>query len=259
MTGWSAGAKTKKWTCLGLAGCLESGPMKGYGQFCPVAVAAEIFAERWTPLILRELFSGSRRFGEIRSGMPLISRTLLSQRLRELEDVGVIASTPLAGGRGREYRLTTAGEGFREVVERLGEWGQRHAPQQFAPDNLDPALLLWAMHRRIDLSRLPKPRVVVRFELRGVPARCMQLRACWLVLERAGADVCMRDPGFEVDLVIHADIGALARVWAGHRDWADAVRAGAIKLEGPRALVQEFPRWLLLSHFAQVLKPARVG
>src|SRR5882724_57198 len=141
------------------------GSMKGYGQFCPVAVASEIFAERWTPLILRELFSGSRRFGEIRSGMPLISRTLLSQRLRELEDVGVIATTPLAGGRGREYRLTTAGEEFREVVE-----------------------------------------------LRGVPARCMQLRTCWLVLERAGADVCMRDPGFEVDLVIHADIGALARV-----------------------------------------------
>src|SRR5438105_15580797 len=105
MTGWSAGAKTKKWTCLGLAGCLESGPMKGYGQFCPVAVAAEIFTERWTPLILRELFDGSRRFSEIRSGMPLISRTLLSQRLRELDAVGVIATTPLAAGGGREVRL----------------------------------------------------------------------------------------------------------------------------------------------------------
>src|ERR671923_1609852 len=101
MKGWGAGAKNKKWTCFGPAGCLESGPMKGYGQFCPVAVAAEIFAERWTPLILRELFSGSRRFGEIRSGLPLISRTLLAQRLRELEDAGVIVSAPLAGGRGR--------------------------------------------------------------------------------------------------------------------------------------------------------------
>ncbi|HEY3099001.1 MAG TPA: helix-turn-helix domain-containing protein [Methylomirabilota bacterium] len=230
--------------------------MKGYGQFCPVAVAAEIFAERWTPLILRELFSGSRRFSEIRSGMPLISRTLLSQRLHELEDTGVIVSTPLAGGRGREYRLTQAGEEFREVVERLGAWGQRHAPQQFAPQNLDPALLMWAMHRRIDVSRLPKPRVVVRFELRGVPPRCLQMRECWLVLERAGADVCMRDPGFDIDLVIRADIGALARVWAGHREWVEAVRAGAIKIDGPRALVHEFPRWLLLSHFAQVLKPA---
>jgi DNA-binding HxlR family transcriptional regulator len=233
--------------------------MKGYGQFCPVAVASEIFAERWTPLILRELFSGSGRFGEIRSGMPLISRTLLSQRLRELEDAGVIVSAPLPGGRGREYRLTAAGQEFRDVVERLGEWGQRHAAQQFAPGNLDPALLMWAMHRRIDLKRLPKPRVVVRFEFRGVPARCMRMRACWLVLERAGADVCMRDPGFEVDLVLRADIGALARVWAGHLDWAEAVRARSITLEGPRALVDEFPRWLLLSHFAHVLKPARVG
>src|SRR5213079_3441006 len=123
MTGWSAGAKTKKWTCLGLAGCLESGPMKGYGQFCPVAVASEIFAERWTPLILRELFAGSHRFSEIRSGMPLISRTLLAQRLRELEAAGVVESSPLPAGRGREYRLTKAGEEFREVVERLGAWG----------------------------------------------------------------------------------------------------------------------------------------
>jgi DNA-binding HxlR family transcriptional regulator len=150
--------------------------MKGYGQFCPVAVASEIFAERWTPLILRELFSGSHRFSEIRSGMPLISRTLLGQRLRELEDAGVIESSPLPAGRGREYRLTKAGEEFREVVERLGAWGQRHAGHQFAPNNLDPALLMWAMHRRVDVSRLPKPRVVVRFEFGGVPARCLQVR-----------------------------------------------------------------------------------
>ena len=233
--------------------------MKGYGQFCPVAVASEIFAERWTPLILRELFSGSRRFNEIRCGMPLISRTLLSQRLRELEDAGVVESSALSAGRGREYRLTKAGEEFREVVEQLGAWGQRHAGQQFAPQNLDPALLMWAMHRRIDLSRLPKSRVVVRFEFRGVPQRCMQVRTAWLVLEKSGADVCMRDPGFEVDLVVRADVGGLARVWAGHLEWAQAVRAGGIKIEGPRALVEEFPRWLLLSHFAQVLKPAHVG
>jgi DNA-binding HxlR family transcriptional regulator len=232
------------------------GPMKGYGQFCPVAVACEIFAERWTPLILRELLTGSRRFSEIRSGMPLISRTLLAQRLRELEDAGVIASSPLPAGRGREYRLTAGGEEFREIVERLGAWGQRHAVQQFAHANLDPALLMWAMHRRIDLTRLPKPRVVVRFEFRGVPTRSLQVRTAWLVLERSGADVCMRDPGFEVDLVVHADVGTLARVWTGHLGFADGVRAGGIRLEGPRALVAAFPGWLLLSHFAQVLRPA---
>jgi len=235
------------------------GLMKGYGQFCPVAVASEIFAERWTPLILRELFSGSHRFSEIRSGMPLISRTLLAQRLRELEDAGVIESAPRAGGRGREYRLTSAGEEFREVVERLGEWGQRHVGHQFARENLDPALLLWAMHRRVDCSRLPKPRVVLRFEFSGVPARCLQVRTAWMVLEKSGADVCMRDPGFEVDLVIHADVGTLARVHTGHLPFTEGLRAGKIRLEGPRALLQEFPRWLLLSHFAQVLRPARAG
>jgi len=233
--------------------------MKGYGQFCPVAVAAEIFAERWTPLILRELFAGSTRFGEIRSGMPLISRTLLAQRLRELEDAGVVASTPLSAGRGREYRLTKAGEEFREIVERLGDWGQRHAAQQFAPNNLDPALLMWAIHRRVDLSQLPKARVVARFDFRGVPPRCMQVRTAWLVLEKSGADVCLRDPGFEVDLVVHADVGTLARVYTGHVRFADGVRAGGLKIEGPRALAQDFPRWLLPSHFAEALKTAHAG
>ena len=233
--------------------------MKGYGQFCPVAVASEIFAERWTPLILRELFSGSRRFNELRSGMPLISRTLLAQRLRQLEDAGVIVSTALTAGRGREYRLTPAGAEFREVVERLGEWGQRHAVHQFAPDNLDPILLMWAMHRRIDVSRLPAPRIVVRFEFRGLPPRCRQIRATWLVLERSGVDVCMKDPGFDVDLVVDADVGTLARVWVGHARFAEGVRSGGIRLEGQRALVQAFPTWLQLSHFAAVLEPARAG
>ena len=243
----------------GLARLPRVEAMKGYGQFCPVAVASEIFAERWTPLILRELFSGSHRFTEIRSGMPLISRTLLAQRLRELEDAGVIESAPLDGGRGREYRLTQAGEEFREVVDRLGAWGQKHVGHQFAPDNLDPSLLMWAMHRRVDTSRLPKPRVVVRFEFRGVPARCMQVKTAWLVLERTGNDVCMRDPGFEVDLVVRADVATMAKVWAGHLRFADGVRAGGIKLEGSRALVAAFPSWLLLSHFATVAPRAHAG
>src|SRR5262249_11314052 len=125
--------------------------------------------------------------------------------------------------------------------------------------NLDPALLLWAMHRRIDVSRLPKPRVVVRFEFRGVPARCMQIRTAWLVLAQSGADLCMRDPGFEVDLVVRADIGTMARVGAGLLRFAEGVRAGGIALEGPRALVAAFPAWLLLSHFAPAAPRARAG
>ena len=233
--------------------------MKGYGQFCPIAVACETFAERWTPLILRELLFGARRFNDIRQAMPRISRTLLSQRLRELEDAGVVQSQPLARGRGREYRPTPAAEEFRDVLERLGEWGQRWATTQFDMDNLDLTMLMWDMHRRIDMQRLPDRRVVVRFDFRAFPPRCRGFRTCWLVLERAGTDVCQKDPGYDVDLVVTADAGAMARVWAGALTFEQALRAGGLRLEGPRDLVRAFPTWLLRSHFAGVERPARPG
>jgi DNA-binding HxlR family transcriptional regulator len=233
--------------------------MKGYGQFCPIAVACETFAERWTPLILREVLLGSRRFSEIRQGIPLISRTLLAQRLRELEDAGVITSQPLPGGRGRAYSPTPAGEELRAVLERLGEWGQRWSTTQFDPENLDLTMLMWDVGRRVDLRRVPDRRVVVRLDFRAFPPRCRGFRTCWLVLTREGADVCQKDPGYEVDLVISADAGAMARVWAGAMTFADAVRSGGLRLDGPRDLVRAFPTWLLLSHFAGVERPARAG
>src|SRR2546423_8984064 len=120
--------------------------MHGYGQFCPVAVACEVFAERWTPLILRELFAGSRRFSEIRRGMPLISRALLTQRLRHLEDAGVIESRP-AAGRGREYRLSQAGAGVHGGIAALGAWGPRGGHRRPPAGNLAATLLLWDIRR----------------------------------------------------------------------------------------------------------------
>jgi DNA-binding HxlR family transcriptional regulator len=229
--------------------------MKGYGQFCPISVACETFAERWTPLILRELLWGARRFGEIRRGVPLISRTLLAQRLRELEEAGVVQSALRPGGRGREYRPTPAAEELREVLELLGQWGQRWGATQFDPDNLDMTVLMWNIRRRIDLERLPDRRVVVRFEFRAVPARCRSFRTVWLILERGGADVCLKDPGHEVDLLVTADAGTMARVWMGALAYEHAVRAGGLRVEGARELVRAFPTWLLLSHFADVARP----
>jgi len=231
--------------------------MKGYGQFCPIAVACETFAERWTPLILRELLAGARRFNDIRQGIPLISRTLLGHRLRELEAAGVVESQPLARGRGREYRPTPAAEEFRAVLERLGEWGQRWGTTQFDPDNLDLVLLMWNVRRRIALDRLPGRRVTVRFDFRAFPPRCRSFKTSWLILERTGTDVCLKDPGFEVDLVVSADAGAMARVWTGAVAFAQAVRDGGLRMEGPRDLVRAFPTWLLLSHFAHVERPPR--
>ncbi|HEX3177064.1 MAG TPA: winged helix-turn-helix transcriptional regulator [Methylomirabilota bacterium] len=231
--------------------------MKGYGQFCPIAVACETFAERWTPLILRELLAGARRFNDIRQGVPMISRTLLGQRLRELEDAGIIDSQPLPSGRGREYRPTRAAEEFRAVLERLGEWGQRWGTTQFDPQNLDLTLLMWNVRRRIALDRLPPCRTVVRFDFRAFPERCRGFRTSWLILDRAGADVCLKDPGFDVDLVISADAEAMARVWTGAVTFEQAVRSGGLRLEGPRDLVRTFPTWLQLSHFAHVERPPR--
>lgn len=230
--------------------------MRGYGQFCPVAVASEVFAERWTPLILRELLAGSTRFNQIRQGLPLISRALLAQRLQELEHSGVVQSRPRVTGRGRDYRLTRAGEELRAIVEGLGEWGQHYAAAQFSPENLDVGLLMFNIKRRVDVSRLPKPRVVVRFEFRGVPPRCRTMRTTWLVLQRTDVDVCIKDPGFPVDLVLHAEMATLARVWVGRLTFAEGIRTGALRLEGSRELIHAFPGWLKLSPFAAVLRPA---
>jgi DNA-binding HxlR family transcriptional regulator len=229
--------------------------MKGYGQFCPVAKACEIVAERWTPLVLRELLCGSTRFSQLQRGVPLMSRTLLAQRLRELEDAGVVASAPRARGRGREYRLTAAGNELRPLIESLGAWGQRWATRQLDPDDLDAELLAWDLHRRLNVERLPTQRVVVRFDLRGVPRRQPGRKTWWLVVARPEVDLCLKDPGYEVDLVVDADLGTLTRVWMGLVRLGDAMRAGSIRLDGPRALVQAFPSWLGLSIFAGVEQP----
>jgi DNA-binding HxlR family transcriptional regulator len=190
--------------------------MKGYGQFCPVAVAAEVSAERWTPLILRELLAGAQRFNHIRHGVPLISRTLLAQRPRELEDAGVLQSRPLPSGRGREYGLTPAGEELRRVVDGLGAWGQRWATGRFDPRYLDVGLLMWNVRRGIDVERLPDRRIVLRFDFRALPAHDKGMRTWWLILERPDVDLCLKDAGFEVDVVVSAEAATMARIWMGH-------------------------------------------
>jgi DNA-binding HxlR family transcriptional regulator len=142
--------------------------MSGFGQFCPVAVTCEIFAQRWTPIIVRELLAGSHRFNQLQRGIPRISRALLAQRLRELEGAGIVTSVPLSRGSGREYHLTDAGKEFRAVIEGLGTWGQRWTVR-VDPRNLDAGFLMWNIRRRVALDRLPPGRTVVRFDFRGVP------------------------------------------------------------------------------------------
>ena len=227
--------------------------MRHYGQFCPVAKASEIVAERWTPLVLRELLCGSFRFNDLHRGVPLMSRTLLTRRLRELEEAGVVERRET--GAGREYHLTPAGEELRPIIEQLGTWGHRWARKDVA-DDLDPSVLMWDLRRRIDHEATPAHRVVVRFDLSGVPRDHAAKRTWWLVLEPGEVDLCLKDPGFPVDVTVAADLATLTAVWMGRIDYADAARRGSVRAEGPRALVRAFPGWLGLSLFASVEMPA---
>ena len=219
-----------------------------YGQFCPVAVASEIFAERWTPVILRELVLGSRGFNDIHRGVPRISRALLAKRLRQLVESGIICA---AGG---EYRLTDAGQELGEVVVHLGKWGARWTSPA-RRDRLDAGLLTWDMRRRIAIDKLPAKRVVVQFDFRGCPPGHKAPRTYWLVMERPQVDLCIIEPGYEVDLFVDADLTAFSKVWLGALPIRQVIREGGIKLSGMREAVRDFPSWLLLSTLAAVPRP----
>ena len=228
--------------------------MKGHGQFCPVAVAADVFAHRWTPLILRELFAGSTHFNEIRRCLPLISRTTLAQRLRALERAGVIRVVN-AGSRAQEYQLTEAGAEFKPVIAGLGAWGQRWTTR-VDPDHLDAEVLMWNIRRRLDPQRLPSTRTVVQFAFRALPPGYRRARVFWLIIDGGAGELCLQDPGVDVDLLVQADLGDFVKVWLGDLSMSDALRRRSIQLSGARRMVQQFPTWLLLSHFAKVPRPA---
>jgi hypothetical protein len=169
--------------------------------------------------------------------------------------LGILRSAARTKGRGREYFLTPAGEELRPVIEGLGEWGQRWARSQVRADDLDPGLLMWDIHRRVNTDRLPDRRVVVQFDFRAVPKTIRRPATFWLILEHENVDVCLKDPGYEIDLVVNADLAALTKAWMGDVRLADAMRTGLVRVEGPTALVRAFPGWLALSGFADVERP----
>ena len=220
-----------------------------YRQYCPVARASEIFADRWTPLIVRELLSGSRHFNEIHRGLPGISRSLLVSRLRHLEDNGVIEHNAGNASQVNEYVLTEAGICLRDVIEHLGAWGVKWAFGEPTVKELDPVLLIWKIHQRIDRRELPPGRTVVQFDLTGPRGRRL-----WLVLTPQEISVCLKPPGFDSDLILHAEVASLYRVWLGQQDYQAAVNHRELIVEGPRELARAFPRWLMWSPMARFIR-----
>jgi len=222
--------------------------MKDYAQYCPVALASGVIAERWTPLIIRELVIGGRRFNEIDRGLPGISRSLLKQRLDHLERKGVVERVDLQG-RGHEYRLTPAGRDLEGVIMAVGEWAVRWMFSEPEPRDVDPVTLTWWMSRRTVVEELPDDRTVVQFDYAGDdPTRI------WIVLERREASVCTEPPGFDSDVVVSTDPVGLMRVFSGITSYAAALEQGTIALEGPPRLTRALPTWFAWSPFAPAVR-----
>jgi DNA-binding HxlR family transcriptional regulator len=221
---------------------------KGYGQFCPVALAAEVLAERWTPLIIRELLMGSTRFNDLQRGLPRMSSSLLAQRLRQLQFAGVLDRRHGEGG-GFEYQLTPSGRELFPIIEGMGLWAQRWLRHELADlTNLDPDLLMWDIRRNVlKHVQVERQRHVAAFQLVGAP---INRRRYWLVFERGSVDLCYKDPGFDVDLFIEADLRTLTEIWLGHVTIDDAVRKHLLRFEGARRNVAAFRSWFTLSMFA---------
>jgi DNA-binding HxlR family transcriptional regulator len=218
----------------------------GYGQFCPVAKAAEIVAERWTLLVMRELLMGSRRFNQLRKGVPAMSPSLLSKRLVQLQDAGVIERRETESG--PEYFPTEAGFALKPIIVALGFWGHRFVQHHIEAEDLDPALLMWDVRRGVDRKAMDtSKRTVVRFDLTKVAAGKGRW---WLVFDRGDVDLCLTDPGYGVDLSVSAPLRDLTEVWIGHTELRVAIRHGIIQLEGSSALVLSFADWFGLSIFA---------
>ena len=218
---------------------------RGYGQYCPVSLGSEVVADRWTPLILREMVLGSTRFNDIERGLPGISRTLLAQRLRHLERMHVLERLPARGGRGSEYHLTPAGSDLEAVITAIGDWAVRWMFTAPEPEEVDPVTLTWWMHRRVDTDQLPDRRVVIEFNYRGVNKTHI-----WLILDRGEPSVCVKHPGFDSDIIVTTDAAAFMRVFSGFDTLAEARRRGTVVLDGPRALTRGFEHWFLWSPFA---------
>jgi len=223
----------------------------GYGQYCPLSMAAEILCNRWTVLVLRQLLEGATGFNEIRRGVPLISRTILAQRLKEFEAYGLVSRGSEGAGKPVVYRLTQAGMALGAVVRAIATWGQEWIDVEPSLADVDTDFLMWDIRRNV--RRLPSlpDRFVVRFHFPDSPEG---KRLHWLVFERRDVDLCYIDPGFEVDVQIEAPLKTMVRIWIGSQGLSAAIASGEIHIDGPRKFTSNVADWLGLGSLGTIPK-----
>lgn len=226
-----------------------------YGQFCPVAMAAEIICTRWTVLVLRELAAGTTRFNDLRRGLPRMSPALLSQRLKELEDAGVIVRRPSRRDAGvQEYHLTESGRELGPIVEAIGGWGQRWVESELSLQRLDAQLLMWDMRRNLNTDPMPEKRCVVQFQFMDQPEK---VKNWWVIVEPGfEVDLCGIDPGHDVDLYVSSDLRTMTAIWMGYDSVRKAVSDDRLLLTGNRPLASKMQSWLGLSPLAKFARKA---
>jgi len=225
--------------------------MKGYGQFCPIAKASEVLGERWTNLVLRELGAGSDTFNDLRKGLPLMSPSLLSSRLKSLESSGILVRDESNGN--VRYQLTKAGDELMPIIWQLGTWGHRWVRSDLTKDDLDPSLLVWDIHRNLDVDFFKGERNVIRMEFSDYTSK---MRNWWLVIKDGDVDVCLKDPGYEVDLHIASDLKTMTAVWMGDNTIMKAMREKSVVVTGSSYLKKNIAVWLGTNYYADV-RPAK--
>jgi len=226
--------------------------MYKYGQYCPIAKAVEILGDRWTLLIVRDLLTGTCHFNDLERGLPGISRGLLAERLRRLQHMGLVQKETKGNGRRHTaYHLTQAGQELQAVINSLLVWGARWAFEEPAPDDLDPVLLMWWMRSRVRVDQLPEHRVVVRFNFVGA-----KYETFWLLLTRKDVSVCLTDPGFDLNVLVTADLSTFFQIWLGRITYDEALQDGLIEVDGIPALVAALPSWFAYSLAAPAVRTA---
>jgi len=216
--------------------------MKAYGQFCPLAQATQLLCERWTLIVVREFIAGSTRFSELQKGVPTMSPTLLSTRIKQLIKAGIIIKQ---GDKGQyTYQLTQAGKELKPIVELLGAWGHRWAKSDLNEGDLDAGLLMWDMRRSIDVSKFPDRKIVVQFEYPDAPKGA---NLWWLISDKGNVDLCLNDPGFDIDLIINCSLAVMTSVWTCQTDFDQMVKTKQIKILGDDKLAKSLSSWLCSS------------